>query len=142
MVEIMKSPSPESSQGGMIRSMSSIESEILRSCVEFVEEEYERSDHGDFVGSFCDACDIFGAGILIIYLGKKYTQPFHERDLIRKCTALLTSLGETFTGLRPFRRVLCAVSDAVLDGKVDNTIAHGLPPIVPNGLRNLIQEIL
>ncbi|KAJ6120679.1 hypothetical protein N7523_004959 [Penicillium sp. IBT 18751x] len=142
IVETLKSNGSANIEASMIHSSQSMERDITTACSEYIEHEYREFDHCDFTGGFVEAYDIFAAGVVILCLTGRSTPQFTDTNIINKCTALLTTVGERFVGLRVFRRVLWAFSDAVSGQPKSNLIINDLPPIVPDGIRDLIAESL
>ncbi|KAF7716036.1 Fungal Zn(2)-Cys(6) binuclear cluster domain-containing protein [Penicillium ucsense] len=143
MMEILKVKGSITVESNLVRSASGIESDFVRCCLDYVEEEYQRSDRGDFAGGFVDAYDIFSAGVMFVCLtAGKPTLPARGIDMINKCTALLTLLGEKFPGLRVFRRVLWALSGLILGQSLSDPIIQELPSVIPDGIRDLILEFV
>lgn len=138
MVEIMKVKGSVIAQPDLLLSSTSIANDFIKSCVDYLEEEYQRSDRGEFVGSFVDAYDIFGAGVIFVCLTAG--TPSQDANVVNKCTALLTLLGEKFPGLRVFRRVLWALSVLVSGEPAKDPIIRELPPVIPDGIRRLISD--
>lgn len=142
MVEIFKSKGSATINFSMVHSSTSIENTLVKSSVEYIQEEYQRLDRGDFVGGFVDAYDIFAAGVVFICFGSRSSPSSRDNSIVNKCTAILTLLGERFVGLRVFRRVLWALSDAILGNPVSDSILWELPPIVPEGIRWIISKVI
>lgn len=139
MMEILKVKGSVTVEPNLVRSSSSIENDFIKCCMDYIEEEYQRSDRGEFAGSFVDAYDIFSAGVMFVCLAAgKLTSPLRSADIVNKCTSLLTLLGERFSGLRVFRRVLWALSGSVLGESVNDPINRELPSVIPDGIRELI----
>ncbi|KAJ5363957.1 uncharacterized protein N7496_009670 [Penicillium cataractarum] len=139
MIEILKVKGSVIIEPSLVRSASSIENDFIKACVEYIEEEYQRSERGEFAGSFVDAYDIFNAGVVIVCLAAgKPGVPLRDANVVNKCTALLTILGERFTGLRVLRRVLWSLSGLVLGESVNDPIIRELPPVIPDGIKDLI----
>lgn len=143
MIEILKLKGSVTIEPNLVRSASSIENDFIKACVEYIEEEYQRSDQGEFVGGFVEAYDIFNAGVIIVCLtAGKSSLPLRDANIVNKCTALLTLLGERFSGLRVFRRVLWALSGLVRGESVNDPIIRELPPVIPDGIRKLISGFI
>ncbi|KAJ5127037.1 hypothetical protein N7448_007816 [Penicillium atrosanguineum] len=142
IVEILKSNGSTNVAASMIHSFQTIERDIVTTCSDYIEHEYQGSDCGEFTGGFVEAYDIFAAGAVIVCLTGRSTTPFADANIINKCTALLTTVGERFVGLRVFRRVLWDLSDAVSGNAKSDSIIHELPPMIPDGIRDLIFEKL
>lgn len=142
MVEVLKTNGSADIEPSMIHSSQNIERDIVTTCSEFIEHAYQSSDRGEFTGSFVEAYDIFAAGVVIVCLNVKSPSSFTDAGVMNKCTALLTTVGERFAGLRVFRRVLWALFSTVSGNSKSDPIVHELPPIIPDGIRNLIAGIL
>ncbi|KAF3393920.1 hypothetical protein F1880_005053, partial [Penicillium rolfsii] len=143
MIEILKIKGSVTVETNLVRSVSSIENDFITACVDYIEEEYQRSDRGEFAGGFVEAYDIFNAGVVIICLtAGKPSIPLRDTNTVNKCTALLTLLGERFTGLRVLRRVLWTLSGLVRGESVNDPIIRELPPVIPNGIRELISGFI
>ncbi|KAJ5812473.1 hypothetical protein N7474_008774 [Penicillium riverlandense] len=142
IVEILKSNGSANVEPSMIHSSQTIERDIVTTCAEYIENEYQRSDCGEFTGGFVDAYDIFAAGVVIVCLAGRSSPTFADASILNKCTALLTTVGERFVGLRVFRRVLWALSDSVSGNPKFDPIIHELPQMIPDGIRDLIAESL
>ncbi|KGO43656.1 Transcription factor, fungi [Penicillium expansum] len=142
MVEVLKTNGSADIEPSMIHSSQNIERDIVTTCSEFIEHAYQSSDRGEFTGSFVEAYDIFAAGVVIVCLNVKSPSSFTDAGVMNKCTALLTTVGERFAGLRVFRRVLWALFNTVSGNSKSDPIVHELPPIIPDGIRNLIAGIL
>jgi hypothetical protein len=143
MIEILKIKGSITVEPNLVRSASSIEQDFIKACVDYVEEEYQRSDRGEFAGGIVEAYDIFDAGVIIICLtAGKPLIPLCDANIVNKCTALLTLIGERFSGLRVFRRVLWALSGLVRGETVNDPIIRDLPPVIPDGIRELISGFI
>lgn len=142
MIEILKSVGSTNIESNMIHSPQTVKNDIMATCSEYIQHEYEGSDNGEFLGGFVEAYDIFAAGVVIVCLAGKGSQTFSEMGTINKCTALLTTVGERFDGLKVLRRVLWAFSDAVSGNPKPDRIIHELPPIIPSGIQGLIVRTL
>lgn len=143
MIEILKVKGSVTIEPNLVRSSSSIENDFIKACMEYIEEEYQRCDRGEFEGGFVEAYDIFNAGVIIICLAAgKQSFPLRDANIVNKCTALLTLLGERFSGLRVFRRVLWALSGLVRGESVNDPIIRELPPVIPDGIRELISGFM
>ncbi|KAJ5114917.1 hypothetical protein NUU61_000676 [Penicillium alfredii] len=140
MVEILKSVDSANFESNMINKPQTIERDIVTTCSEYIEHEYQRFDCGEFTGGFVEAYDIFAAAVVILCLARRSNPSFADMDTINKCTALLTMVGERFVGLRVFRRVVWALSDAVSGNPKSDPIIHELPPMIPDGIRDFITE--
>ncbi|OKP14242.1 hypothetical protein PENSUB_5 [Penicillium subrubescens] len=142
MIEILKIKGSVTVEPNLVRSASSIENDFIKGCVDYIEEEYQRSDRGE-LGGFVEAYDIFNAGVVIVCLAAgKPSFPLRDANIVNKCTALLTLLGERFSGLRVFRRVLWALSGLVRGESVNDPIIRELPPVIPGGIRELISGFM
>ncbi|KAJ5682509.1 hypothetical protein N7462_005674 [Penicillium macrosclerotiorum] len=141
-VEIFRSKGSATTEYNLVHSSGAIKNEILKNSTEYIQEEYNRSDRGEFVGGFVDAYDIFAAGVVVICLSGEVSPPSRDNSIINKCTALLTLLGEKFSGLRVFRRVLWALSDYALGNPVTDTIIQEIPSIIPNGIKMVILRFI
>ncbi|KAJ5204378.1 uncharacterized protein N7498_005257 [Penicillium cinerascens] len=142
MIEILKVKGSVNTESNLVRGSGSIENDFIKASVDYVEEEYQRFDRGEFTGSFVDAYDIFGAGVIIVCLSAGKSLPARNANIVSKCTALLTLLGERFSGLRVFRRVLWALSGLVVGESVNDPIIRELPPVIPDGIRDLISAVI
>ncbi|CEO59427.1 hypothetical protein PMG11_04102 [Penicillium brasilianum] len=143
IIEILKLKGSITVEPNLVRSASSIEKDFIKACVDYIEEEYQRSDRGEFAGGIVEAYDIFNAGVIIVCLtAGKPLIPLHDTNIVNKCTALLTLLGERFSGLRVFRRVLWALSGLVRGETVNDPIIRDLPPVIPEGIRELISGFI
>ncbi|GKZ26987.1 hypothetical protein AbraIFM66951_005803 [Aspergillus brasiliensis] len=102
---------------------------------DFINNEYLAVEDGCFTGSFVDAFDIFSAGVVIICLGRisPSFRPSNTASVLNKCTALMTLLGERFTGLKAFCKVLWCLQEST------DMIIDELPEIVPHGLQVMIE---
>ncbi|KAL4951874.1 hypothetical protein BDW69DRAFT_196136 [Aspergillus filifer] len=77
-------------------------------CEEMIDRMYRDLDQPSSLISFTDGYDIFAAGVAMLSTSN---MPINEATVVNKCIALLTSLGERFSGIKVFRRVLLAMSD-------------------------------
>lgn len=100
---------------------SSIESNIVQSCIRFINQLHDRFDHAHFAGSFLQSYDIFSAGVTIICL--VFSSKVHLENIlvqttkiVSKCSTLLTVIGERFPALKVLRRILWALSSRAMDG--------------------------
>jgi hypothetical protein len=95
-----------------------IESDVIRSCTDFIEDEYDNYEHGDFSRSFIDAFDLFAAGVILIVCLRRTQQPSAsgKTGIFSRCATLLTILGERFAALRVLHRILSALSTLGLEG--------------------------
>ncbi|KAJ5948069.1 hypothetical protein N7466_001084 [Penicillium verhagenii] len=76
MVEILKWNGSSRIQPSTIHNVQSLELDIVATCSEYIEYEYQRSDRGDFTGGSVEAYDIFAAGAIIICVTGTYPPPF------------------------------------------------------------------
>ncbi|KAJ5614020.1 hypothetical protein N7528_007674 [Penicillium herquei] len=141
MVEILKSIGSTHIEQSMIHDSQAITKDIITTCLEYIEDEYRSSECGEFRGGFVEAYDIFTAGVILCLTGES-PNLFADLGTQNKCTALLTAVGERFVGLRVFRRVLWALSDAVSGNPKIDPIIREIPAIIPDGIRDLIEERL
>ncbi|KAJ6032043.1 hypothetical protein N7540_002775 [Penicillium herquei] len=141
MVEILKSTGSTHIEPSMIHDSQAITKDIITACSEYIEDEYRSSERGEFSGGFVEGYDIFTAGVIICLAGGS-PNSFADLGIQNKCTALLTAVGERFVGLRVFRRVLWALSDAVSGNPKIDSIIHEIPPMIPDGIKGLIAERL
>lgn len=95
-----------------------IEIDVVRSCTDFIEDEYHNYEHGDFSRSFIDAFDLFAAGVVLIVCLRRTQQPSasEKTGIFSRCATLLTIIGERFGALRVLHRILSALSTLVLAG--------------------------
>jgi hypothetical protein len=95
-----------------------IESDVVRSCADFIEDEYHNYEHGDFSRSFIDAFDLFAAGVVLVICPRRTQQPptSGKGGIFNRCATLLTIIGERFGSLRVLHRVLSALSTLALEG--------------------------
>lgn len=142
IIAILKSNGSTEVEANMIHSSQTIERDMMTTCSEYIEHEYQESDRGDFTGGFVEAYDIFAASVVIISLTGRYIRPSAVTNIMNKCTALLTTVGEKFVGLKVFRRVLWDLSDAVSGNPQSASTIHELPSVIPDGIRDLIAEVL
>lgn len=120
-----------------------MEKDFIRSCAEYIQEAYRQSDLDNFIGGTVDAYDIFAAGIVILCLRDKCTEIYQDQRIVNQCTTLLTLLGERFFGLKGFRRALWDLSNVVVLGNsTHNSLIADLPPIIPDGIRALISNVV
>lgn len=105
----------------MFDGQSSIESNIVQSCIRFINQLHDRFDHVHFAGSFLESYDIFSAGVTIICLA--FSSEVHleislvqTTKIVSKCSTLLTVIGERFPALKVLRRILWALSSRAMDG--------------------------
>ncbi|KAJ5280934.1 hypothetical protein N7478_006306 [Penicillium angulare] len=140
MIEILKGTGSIKFESNMIHIPQTVERDIMLTCSEYIKQEYESSDNGEFTGGFVEGYDIFAAGVVIICLSGKLGPTFAGVSTINKCTSLLTTIGERFAGLKVFRRVLWALSDAVSSNPNPDQIIHELPPMIPDNIQELIAE--
>lgn len=98
-----------------------IEHDVRSSCEQMIEHMYRSLDHASSITAFTDGYDIFAAGVAIICIGSlsPSAHTLTDAGIVNKCVAILTALGERFSGVKVFRRVLLAVSDTAL-GKSDD----------------------
>ncbi|KAL3484911.1 hypothetical protein BJX62DRAFT_248083 [Aspergillus germanicus] len=106
-----------------------IDREVVSSCENIIEQMYCALDDASSGGAFTDGHDVFAAGVAILCSG---TQPaanqiLDQANLVNKCVAVLTALGERFSGFKVFRRVLLAVSDL---GLGRSTLKLTRPPCI------------
>ncbi|KAL4963424.1 MFS transporter/fungal specific transcription factor domain-containing protein [Aspergillus stella-maris] len=85
-----------------------VEQGIRDVCEQMIDRMYRDLDQPSSLISFTDGYDIFGAGVAILCTS---SMPINEATVVNKCIALLTSLGERFSGIKVFRRMLLAMSD-------------------------------
>lgn len=106
-----------------------IERDVRSSCEQMIEQMYRSLDHASSVTAFTDGYDIFAAGVAIICIGSlsPSAHTLTDAGVVNKCVAILTALGERFSGVKTFRRVLLAVSDMAL-GRPDD-ISVCIPPL-------------
>lgn len=111
----------DSPPDNMINSYNAVENDAMASCVRFIGQLYDRSDHGVYIGSLLDGYDIFAAGI--IYLCITFRSRINRQlriaqttRIVNQCSMLLTIIGERFSILKTFRRVLSAISSRCIDG--------------------------
>lgn len=142
VVEILKSIGSTYIEPNMIHSSQNTARDIVTMCSNYLEHAYQWSDSGEFVGGFVEAYDIFAAGVIVLCLNKRLKSGFADGSVINKCTALLTTVGERFAGLKIFRRVLWALSGAVSDSPKSDSIIHELPGVIPSGIRDIIAETI
>lgn len=126
----------------LITSSRNIETDFIRNCREYIEEEYQRSENGELTGTFTDAYDIFAAGVVVICLTRNASSFVSAPEIVHKCTVTLALLVERFPALRIFRRVLSALSAAALGSSPHDQILDELPDVIPEGIRNLIMGII
>lgn len=134
----------------LIGSQSSIQTETISSCEHLIDHIYEKSEHGTFVGSFLDAYDIFSAGVALLCIALGQDQSMKQAlvqvtKVVNKCSALLTMIGERFSAVKTFRKVLWALSNkapgsGLLSSQMDpQDILYNLPPVIPDRIRQLIR---
>lgn len=138
MVEILKTNGSSNFEPNKIHSSQAIEKDIIATCSEYIENQYQGSERGEFTGGFVEAYDIFTAGAVVMCLARSLSPLFADPGILNKCTALLTTVGEKFIALRVFRRVLWALSDAASGNPKFDPIVHELPPVIPAGIQDLI----
>ncbi|KAL4876985.1 hypothetical protein BJY04DRAFT_231142 [Aspergillus karnatakaensis] len=99
-----------------------ISQDVRSSCEGMIDQMYRGLDRPSSLASFIDGYDIFAAGVAIIYGSALSTtdRMLADANTINKCTALLTALGERFSGVRVFRKVLLAISDIGLGREPDD----------------------
>ncbi|KAL4908665.1 hypothetical protein BDW74DRAFT_188571 [Aspergillus multicolor] len=99
-----------------------IKQNIRSSSERMVEQMYRSLDRPPSVVAFTDGYDIFAAGVAIICIGS-LTDSEHilvDATVVNKCVAVLTVLGERFSGIKVFRRVLLALSDMGLGRQTED----------------------
>lgn len=143
IVEILKVRGSVTIGPSLVCQSMTMQNDFLTGCVEYIQEAYRQSEVHNFIGGIVDAYDIFTAGIVIICLQEKCPEIDRNQNVVNHCTTLLTLLGERFSGLKGFRRVLWDLSNAVLPGhSTRESFIADLPPIIPDGIRTLILTIL
>ena len=142
MSQILKSKGSTLIGQSMIVSPRTIESDFIRNCQEYIEDEYQRSEHGELMGTFVDAYDIFAVGVVAICLTRTTSCSISVPDLVHKCTITLSILVERFPALRVFRRVLWALSSAALQNGAHDQILYEMPEVIPEGIQKLIKDFL
>ncbi|KAL4935905.1 hypothetical protein BDV06DRAFT_217067 [Aspergillus oleicola] len=85
-----------------------VEQDVRSTCEQMIGRMYRDLDQPSSLTAFTDGYDIFAAGVAIICTS---TMPTNESTIVNKCIALLTSLGDRFSGIKVFRRLLLAMSD-------------------------------
>ncbi|KAJ0414247.1 hypothetical protein BJY00DRAFT_321152 [Aspergillus carlsbadensis] len=113
-----------------------IDREVVASCENIIEQMYCALDDASSGGAFTDGYDVFAAGVAILCSG---TQPaanhiLDQANLVNKCVAVLTALGERFSGFKVFRRVLLAISDLSLGRRSQELSLTLLPYTMAPGL--------
>ncbi|CEL11575.1 hypothetical protein ASPCAL14676 [Aspergillus calidoustus] len=122
-----------------------IDREVVTSCESIIEQTYCALDDASSGGALTDGYDVFAAGVAILCSGMQpaANHILDQASLVNKCVAVLTALGERFSGFKVFRRVLLALSDLGLGRRSQElSLLHSLPPEIPSGLQRLIQECL
>lgn len=142
MSEILKSKGSAVIEDCMISSSHSIEVDFIQNFLAYIEDEFQRSEHGERSGTFVDAYDIFAAGVVLICLTGKTSLSHFVSDIANKCTVTLTLLVERFPALRVFRRVLWALSSITLESPTHDQILHELPDVIPEGIQKLITSYI
>ncbi|KAL3464483.1 hypothetical protein BJX64DRAFT_275699 [Aspergillus heterothallicus] len=96
-----------------------LDRDVIATCEKMVEQMYRALDDASSGGAFTDGYDIFAAGVAVICGGNPSApnQILDQANLVNKCVAVLTALGERFSGFKVFRRVLLAISDLSLGRK-------------------------
>lgn len=107
-----------------------IEHDVRSSCEQMIEHMYHNIDHAPSVTAYTDGYDVFAAGVAILCIGSLSSSAHTLTDVgvVNKCVAILTALGERFSGVKIFRRVLLAVSDMAL-GRRSDDISVRIPPL-------------
>ncbi|KAL2835478.1 hypothetical protein BJY01DRAFT_238805 [Aspergillus pseudoustus] len=98
------------------RQTAEIDRDVVGNCETIIEQMYRALDEASPGGAFTDGYDIFAAGVAIICSGGQSApnQILDQANLVNKCVAVLTALGQRFSGFKVFRRVLLALSDLAL----------------------------
>ncbi|KAL2795271.1 hypothetical protein BJX66DRAFT_350656 [Aspergillus keveii] len=106
-----------------------IDREVVASCENIIEQMYCALDDASSGGAFTDGYDVFAAGVAILCNGTQpaQNQILDQANLVNKCVAVLTALGERFSGFKVFRRILLAISDLGL-GRRSQELSLTLPP--------------
>jgi hypothetical protein len=104
-----------------------IDREVVASCENIIEQMYCALDDASSGGAFTDGYDVFAAGVAILCNGTQpaQNQILDQANLVNKCVAVLTALGERFSGFKVFRRTLLAISDFGL-GRRSQELSVGL----------------
>ncbi|KAL5356277.1 hypothetical protein BJX96DRAFT_186231 [Aspergillus floccosus] len=111
----------------------SIQQDVMAACREYINGEYDASENGNFSGSFIDAFDIFAAGVVFSILGRSssFSGSPSEGSVLSRCTALLTILGERFSGLKSLCKVLWRLQESTDDtmspSRADDLLSTGQP---------------
>lgn len=106
-----------------------IEHDVRSSCEQMIEHMYRSLDHASSITAFTDGYDVFAAGVAIICIGSlsPSAHTLTDAGVVNKCVAILTALGERFSGVKVFRRVLLAVSDMALGRSDDISVCIAAP---------------
>ncbi|KAL4798508.1 hypothetical protein BDV19DRAFT_377035 [Aspergillus venezuelensis] len=96
-----------------------IEQCIREVCEQMIDRMYRDLDQPSSLISFTDGYDVFAAGVAMLCSSN---MPINEATVVNKCIALLTSLGQRFSGIKVFRRVLLAMSDMGIGKGSEHTV--------------------
>ncbi|KAL4864292.1 hypothetical protein BDV12DRAFT_189027 [Aspergillus spectabilis] len=116
-----------------------IEHDVRTSCEQIIDQLYSALDQPSSLNAFVDGYDIFAAGMAIVCSSNLSTSDRIQTDanIINKCIALLTALGERFSGVRVFRKVLLAVSDMGLGTRPEDVATTSTTPLSSSDKRTV-----
>ncbi|KAL5344042.1 hypothetical protein BJX70DRAFT_405219 [Aspergillus crustosus] len=116
-----------------------IEHDIRTSCERMIDQMYRALDEPSSLTSFIAGYDIFAAGVAIICSSNLSTSDriMTDANVVSKCIALLTALGERFSGVRVFRKVLLAVSDIGLGRRPEDVALSSATPLSSSDKRTV-----